>query len=325
MSYFNRIPFVTYDFTLDTEDRDVIFTFSDITVRVAKYTDVLTEDILVDEYFVQDEDTPESLSLSLYGTTDYHWTICYLNNITDYAEQWPKSDFDLLDYIKAIYPGTVPDPRVNLAIKGHIQNVMESNVEVSYFIVDTNYYLNELTPLVDELAELANLQELISTGNWMYGYGLLEDLEYKIESIVLASDKLDKFKLDRKVLDPTVRVDGKFDDPTNGAPTSINGPHDTRIPTGTYYIKTPTEEYNDIRYYRSADSGVIGTKNAIEFFEYIDPTNLQTTLVSSGDVAQAITHFDYEVELNETKRIVQVLAPEFVELFVSQYMEQLKR
>ena len=56
-----------------------------------------------DAYSIRDTDTPSSLAHQLFQNSKLDWVILLSNNITDFYEQWPKNNNDLLIYIQENY------------------------------------------------------------------------------------------------------------------------------------------------------------------------------------------------------------------------------
>ena len=55
------------------------------------------------EFFIGDNDTPESVAYDYYGSTKYHWIVLIANNIIDVDREWPLSDRNLSSYIDDKY------------------------------------------------------------------------------------------------------------------------------------------------------------------------------------------------------------------------------
>lgn len=87
---------------------------------VTKYQDILTTDILkrfkfsdqflksslVENYRVQEEDTPESLAYLLYNNTKLSWLILMVNSMSDRNNDWPYSYRNMERIIQNKYAGT---------------------------------------------------------------------------------------------------------------------------------------------------------------------------------------------------------------------------
>ena len=64
---------------------------------------------MFDSYNIKTWDTPEKISYDLYGTTEYYWTILYVNDIFDMYFDWPMSDEELQKYADDNFVDVVPD------------------------------------------------------------------------------------------------------------------------------------------------------------------------------------------------------------------------
>lgn len=76
----------------------VLLSDTTINYAVTKNTKRLLE--YLNSYTIQDGETPELVSLKLYGTRDYHWLIMLLNERFDIRKDWPISSQSLEDYIE---------------------------------------------------------------------------------------------------------------------------------------------------------------------------------------------------------------------------------
>ena len=83
--YFSFFPKLAYDLSGDKTDNLVTDLFNRVKVREK----ILNQLTLYSTYDVVDGDTPESLAYKYYGSTQYHWVILLINNITDRYYDWP--------------------------------------------------------------------------------------------------------------------------------------------------------------------------------------------------------------------------------------------
>lgn len=90
MSYFSKIPLTTYEFN------SKVSVVKDIMRRVAFLSEVPIRN-LYDIYTIEDGDTPESIALSIYGATTYHWIIMLFNEIHNPYLDWPI-DQNVINY-----------------------------------------------------------------------------------------------------------------------------------------------------------------------------------------------------------------------------------
>ena len=97
--YFNTFPKRLYD--LDNSGRPKIVT--DIFRRMKVRDNIKDNLALFATYDVPSGETPESTSYKHFGTTDYFWVICLMNNIQDRYYDWPLTDQAFEEYVKQKY------------------------------------------------------------------------------------------------------------------------------------------------------------------------------------------------------------------------------
>ena len=103
--YFSMFPKGYYDLKGDGNPKIV----TDLMRRVKVRAKIKDEASLYDSYDVTDGDTPESISYKHFGSTDYFWVICLMNDITDRFYDWPLTNSAFEEYVKQKYdnPGAV--------------------------------------------------------------------------------------------------------------------------------------------------------------------------------------------------------------------------
>ena len=94
--YFETFPNRLYDIKGDGNLTIVTDIFRRMKVREGLKDNMA----LMSTYDVQNGDTPESISFKHFGTTDYFWIICYMNDITDRYYDWPLSDSAFEQFVK---------------------------------------------------------------------------------------------------------------------------------------------------------------------------------------------------------------------------------
>jgi hypothetical protein len=102
MTFFSKFKKTPYDFstTIHPNVRNV----TDLTTRVTMNVEsAKTVRVVFDPYIIGDLDKPETISYVLYGTPYYHWTILYVNNITNMQTDWPLSAVNFSEFIKTKY------------------------------------------------------------------------------------------------------------------------------------------------------------------------------------------------------------------------------
>ncbi|MFA6198977.1 MAG: baseplate wedge protein 53 [Bacteroidales bacterium] len=104
-------------------------------------------------YFIQDYKKPEQISLDLYDSPDYHWTILLVNNIINPYLDWPVSNETLIKNIKNKY----------LDIYG-----VHHYLTLDGYIVDdltTNDYNTNYTPIPSDVVIVSNFDYEMEINN----------------------------------------------------------------------------------------------------------------------------------------------------------------
>lgn len=103
--YFNTFPRRLYD--IDNSGNTKLVT--DIFRRMKVRDSIKDNAALFARYDVQNGDTPETISYKHFGSTDYFWVICLMNDITDRFYDWPLDDMAFEEYVKSKYsnPGGI--------------------------------------------------------------------------------------------------------------------------------------------------------------------------------------------------------------------------
>ena len=103
--YFETFPKRQYDINNSGNTKVVTDIFRRLKVR-----DGIKDNLaLYASYDVTPGDTPESISYKHFGSTDYFWVICLMNDITDRFYDWPLTDQAFEEYVKEKYaePGGI--------------------------------------------------------------------------------------------------------------------------------------------------------------------------------------------------------------------------
>ena len=97
--YFETFPKRLYDINNDGNNKLVTDIFRRMKVR-----DGVKDNLsLFATYDLQDGDTPEIIAYKHFGSTDYFWVICLMNDITDRFYDWPLTNSAFEEYVKQKY------------------------------------------------------------------------------------------------------------------------------------------------------------------------------------------------------------------------------
>ena len=99
MSYFSSFSTMLYDPAGDGSAKVVTNILSRVRVRA----NMKKEIVMLDQYDVQENETPEILADRHHGSPHYHWIVMLVNNISDVNHDWVKSTRQLQKYVRTKY------------------------------------------------------------------------------------------------------------------------------------------------------------------------------------------------------------------------------
>lgn len=99
--FFQNFDTIQYDFTINSDKTKQQYILQDLTMRIDIKADNFR--LLCDDYEIKTNETPEIIADSLYNDLLLHWTILYMNNITNMQTDWPLSDLAFNSYITKKY------------------------------------------------------------------------------------------------------------------------------------------------------------------------------------------------------------------------------
>lgn len=286
MDYFKNFQLIKYDFTTNEEFKQ-LFTLSDISTRVQSFYEDSTAELLFDDYMIKEWDTPEKLSYNLYGTTDYYWTILYVNNIFDMFNDWPLTGTEIDKYAKQLYSGKSPSPleKIKVEIEYYEQGVSD--------IVVVMHPISSMVETHPEKIIVGTFVDAAIAGDNVTVEGITNiyysDNPSVVEKIIL-----------------------HISSPTRTWPNiDINS-------NLTFNEFSPEiEEYLGIAYYMNS-GGVIKDLNAARPAVVVDGN-----IVTPAETIFGVTKYDDLMIQNERKRRIKVVKPERIVNFSSLYFSRL--
>ena len=102
MSYFNNFPTIMYDPTGDGSAKLV----TNLMKRVRMRANMKKEVVMLDQYDVKENETPEIVADKHHGSSYYHWVVMLLNDISDVNHDWVKSTRQMQKYLLSKYTET---------------------------------------------------------------------------------------------------------------------------------------------------------------------------------------------------------------------------
>lgn len=188
-SYFANFPYFGYSLNDSPQPGEMQFV-TDIFRRSAPIADLLRNTRMFYPYQIFEGETPESIADKIYGSTNYHWVVTIINNITDPLLDWPKDYKNLVSYIVNKY-GSVAAASSNTHHYTMTETKVDSlgNTSEATFIIDQTKYdtLTSPSPVVTTFAN-GDTVTVTTTRAVVDAYTYELDLNESKRNIVLIED-----------------------------------------------------------------------------------------------------------------------------------------
>lgn len=103
MAYFDKVPDILYlKYDKNPYDGDFI-RIKNIFGRIKVIDEVLEGATVFQDYFVQDNERPDTIAYDFYKDPGLDWVIMIINNIRNIHSDWPKNSSTLTNYIERKY------------------------------------------------------------------------------------------------------------------------------------------------------------------------------------------------------------------------------
>ena len=100
MLYFDQFPTMKYNITGVVGDAKDI---TDIWRKVKVRSKIANNLALYDSFDVPEGDSPETIAYKVYGSTDYFWVVCIVNNVVNRYYDWPLDEYNFQQFVKDKY------------------------------------------------------------------------------------------------------------------------------------------------------------------------------------------------------------------------------
>ena len=282
MPYFSHFPSVSY--SMDKNDLTKVQVVKDITVR-AKISEYFKNSAMTSlPYEVQDGERPETLAHRIYDRSDLHWVILLFNEIHDSSFEWPLSSAELESVIATKYKGQ----------SIYYPDAAASSTSPSLI------FLNQDIPI---LAKANTIHQRLSDGSVISANILKWNPTYN--QIVIDGEEASRF------------------DPSYDFPNSIDGyarffiDNDERKLLA--FSRIQPYEYS-VDHFEDADGNTLNPRSGppSDVTSTSSILNRYVTQVGFTEVL-AIDNRTQEYKVNENKRTIRVIKPEFMSAIVTQF------
>lgn len=281
--FFDKFPLVSY--TLDKQLSNDYDSVTNVLFRVGLIKDVMENNINSYYFYaIKDSDRPEILAEQIYGSAEAHWIILYANEIYDPYYDWPMDDRTFEKYITKKY-GSVQWAKTNWH---HYEKVITRENPAAQVTMTTTFEVNESKLTNDALTII--------------------DLEY-----------------DYNIGEPAFVGTSYGSNTFSGIIQAWNNAN------GYIVLSNTTGSIKAYDFLIGANSAANGTVLTIE--SPSAPMDAYNTLVDTTDFASynvagktvreiisrdRISYYDYEVRLNESKRQIKIIQPQYYNQIIAE-------
>lgn len=101
--YFKAFPDIKYGMSMNKSGVINYINIKDYFHLMRVRDDIFKQDTLYSPYVVKNGERPDQISYNMYGDEQYYWILLQINDIVDYHNQWPLSQYELDQYIVSKY------------------------------------------------------------------------------------------------------------------------------------------------------------------------------------------------------------------------------
>lgn len=286
MSYFSQFPKILYSTSLGVSNPKTV---TNIIAKVNFLSETVNNSSIFYEYSVKDGERPEDIAFKMYKDPKKHWIILLSNNRVDPQYDWVLSMKAFEDYINKKYSS------VTFAFSSNTTN--------------TNYTVGET------VYQGSTLDKSTCTGTVVSSNNTAKTLTIKFADQIFANNANvtgASSNVTNKVVGVTYNNDGY-----NWASNTTNYFRVTEISYNSYDLKKTTTKYQvSANTYNWANDSV-EVRNTNTSYSNSFPLVDGTTLTIETSVAP-ISYYDHELDLNEEKRKIIIVKPNFVPIIESE-------
>jgi len=302
---FEKFNLIQYSLTHDGKKlTDYILTDITTRARLRASTDILLE------FELNEGETPEMVSQLVYDTPYYHWVIMMVNNIFDIYTEWFMADEQLYEYCVKKYnvsctvsPSDISVANNTFTKVGHMLKpndavTMTSKSLPGGFALNTTYYAFNTTDNTFQLtANMHDETPIDITSVGAYDVTITCDklgrpAYYVDEQNNIMSSALDLYEGWSNNEDTRITYKNKMDEIISGQASRYSYAPATN--------KSVTE--------------VAGEPDTLDIVEMETPDYMVDQKIVS-----TITNFDYEVMLNQKRKKIFIVKPEYIKKFIDQF------
>lgn len=283
--YFDLFPRVAYN--LGNKRYSNFQNVTNILFRVGVIRDVLSNVSSYYEYLIKETDTPDILAFNVYGDSEAHWLILLTNQILDPQYEWPLNSRDFNNYIIDKY-GSIEAAQTTIH---HYEKIIVRENQSIGVSTETRFNISE-SRLTDVSLTVSNITGIYQTGEYVY---------------IGDDESSSKFRGFVSSYDSTTGIISLIE-PIYGPIPNIGETIKGQFSNAQGILVTSTPQSK----FETYDSFAEG--------QYVETFNLgggRTVIQTTS--RNAVSNYDYELELNEQRRSIKIIKPEYYTRIVSEF------
>ena len=299
MSYFRELPNLSYVSRFSGVNRnDERVEVKNLFKRARLRSDIDAAITAFNYYKISEGERPDTLAKKIYNDSELDWVILVTNNITNIRDQWPLDGMNFTNYLLSKYGTSDMTEEQKYAKLNEVKHYETTTVKDQYdrslleagLIVDKDFTFTSTrevarNSIVSEVTIILPFPISVNAGD-----AITQPTATSGGYTFTGGSGTVKTSVTSKTEILLNKVIGKFISTTNGEaggnPILLNGE-----------VLTNSE--------------VSGNPSAI-FTRYKTNSYPETT-----NPVKAVSYYDYEIKMNEQKRRIKVLKPEYLPVFIS--------
>ena len=299
MSYFRELPNLSYVSRFSGANRnDERIEVKNLFKRAKLRSDIDAAITAFNYYKISEGERPDTLAQKIYNDSELDWVILVTNNITNVRDQWPLHGRNFTNYLLSKYGTSDMTEEEKYAKLNEVKHYETTAVKDQY-----DRSLLEAGLIVDKDFTFTSTKEL--TRNTVVSE---IELLLPFPISVNAGDV---------IVQPTATSGGyTFTGGSGTVKTSVVGKNRIILNgiSGTFITTTSGLDAGN----PLLSNGTIITNSGTSMNPIkIYTTHKTNTLPTTVNPVKGVSYYDYEVKMNEEKRKIKVLKPEYLSVFIS--------
>lgn len=308
-SYFNKLPNLEYvNRTKGNTQLSDYITVKNLFKKGYLRPDIFQDLSFFSKYQIIADERPDQIANLFYGSSTYDWLVYLSNNILNPTHEWPMPQETFNDYLLNKYGSYEKIYDIRHYETKEIKNslgvtLLKGGLEMSPTWKTNGNFIEVINSKISSIfagdGEITSTTVTVVTQNGIVGLEVgtpivinnVSEFEYNGTFIVSTIQSFDTFTYELSTAPPVP------------APILSSEDVNERIEEVNFTLRNSI--YGGNAYY----------------FEYYDPFKEQTVQISSGFFLTPVTNYDYEEKIQEERRNIYLLKPQYLSVVLDDIEE----